>query len=71
MFDLNDRTTGAAEGYNCTLGKNIEKHGEFFKFVRALLKDEEKKAYEVRVLIESGGASAHKKKAKDKVIFLI
>lgn len=67
MFDLSDRTTGAAEGYNCTLGKVIDKHGHFFKFVLALLKEEEKKAYDTRVLIESGGASANQKKNIDKV----
>lgn len=65
---MNDRTTGAAEGYNSSLGKNIDKHGAFYKFVLGLLKDEEKKAYDARVLIDSGGASANQKKKKDKVI---
>lgn len=66
VFDLKHRTTSAVEGYNSALGAALKKHDNYFNFATGILQDEQKKAYEVSVLIDSGGFSANKKKSRVK-----
>ena len=68
VYDILNRTQGAVEATNGVLGKAIPKHCQFFKFLLHLLEQEAKKAVQVAILVESGGASAPKKKCKDAVI---
>lgn len=67
MFDLEHRTTGALESFNGVLGRSIPNHSNFFRFVHALRLQEQKKAYDVNVIVESGGGVGIKKKLLSEV----
>lgn len=44
VYNLETRTTGAAEAFNCKVNKSFRTHGDFFNFVEALQKEETVKA---------------------------
>lgn len=56
------RTTSTLEAYNGVLGDNVVNRGHFFKFAHDLRSEEHHTFGEAAKLIESGGATAKRRK---------
>lgn len=61
---MTTRTTSALEAYNGVLGRQIQKKGNFFRFVETLREEEYEKSKKFEVLIESGGTVGAKRSTK-------
>lgn len=68
VYKLITRTTSSLEAYNGVLGRLIQSHGDFFRFVTSIQQQELCKSRELNLLIQSGGLSAEgkKKRVKDR-----
>lgn len=64
VFLKRTRTTSAVEAYNGVIGRIIQKNGNFFKFVKALIDEEFNKSRDFELLICSGGSHGTSKKKK-------
>lgn len=63
------RTTSSIEAYNCQLNKIIVNKGNFFNFIHDLRCEEFMKREEMRHFIESGSATAKKRRIEYIVSF--
>lgn len=62
VHGLETRTTSSVEAYNGAIGRRILSNCSFYKFMRYLIDEEFVKAKEFEQLLDSGGATAKKKK---------
>lgn len=71
VYGLPKRSTGAVEAHNGVLGRNIPVKGGFFKTLRALRMQDEKRFLAVETIIKSGGGEGSKKKMESQVSFTV
>lgn len=61
MFERKQRTTNSVEAYNKVIGERLSTGGNFFHFLKGLLKEEYEKARHFALLCRTAGASGWKK----------
>lgn len=66
VYRQNTRTTSAVEAYNGVLGKSIDKNGNFFKFTKAIRKEEFFKSRHFAMLAD-GGCCTKKQRKKNSI----
>lgn len=71
VFGRLHRTTSAVEAANRVLGQNLPTKGGFWPMVRSLRFQEQKWAYNLRLIAKSGGAEGPKKKLASRVSFSV
>lgn len=62
VFGATMRTTSTLEAYNSVLAANVIHRGDFFQFVHDIRSEEFFKSGQAKDLIDSGGATAKKRK---------